>query len=176
MARRPVDGPKYPTEGVLGPAAGVDRLLQQLHDQLPRQPVRDRRWHAQRQGDAEHDDQLRLARVLQSAGGGRAGVLDRQHRLPPARRIEPADGRLGRRALLQQHDPVGDGRAGCVERPLAEQSDAGRESARRPSSAINTFTNYTSSDYNGFRPNPGAEFSFQWNSPGAGVPRRLHRR
>jgi hypothetical protein len=31
--------------------------------------------------------------------------------------------------------------------------------------AVNTFTNYTSSDYNGFRPNPAAEFSFQWNSP-----------
>jgi hypothetical protein len=35
--------------------------------------------------------------------------------------------------------------------------------------SINTFTNYTSSDYNGFRPNPGAEFSFQWNSPRSGV-------
>ena len=34
---------------------------------------------------------------------------------------------------------------------------------------INTFTSYTSSDYNGFRPNPGAEFSFQWNAPGGGV-------
>ena len=45
-----VDGPKYPTEGVLGQAAGGDRLLQQLHDQLPRQPVRDRRRHAQRPG------------------------------------------------------------------------------------------------------------------------------
>jgi hypothetical protein len=31
--------------------------------------------------------------------------------------------------------------------------------------SVNTFTNYTSSDYNGFRPNPGAETSFQWNSP-----------
>jgi len=30
---------------------------------------------------------------------------------------------------------------------------------------INTFTNYSSSDYNGFRPNPGAAFSFAWNSP-----------
>ena len=30
---------------------------------------------------------------------------------------------------------------------------------------MNTYTNYTSSDYNGFRPNPGAETSFQWNSP-----------
>jgi hypothetical protein len=36
--------------------------------------------------------------------------------------------------------------------------------------AINTFTNYTSSDYNGFRPNPGAKASFQWNSPPDGVP------
>jgi hypothetical protein len=31
--------------------------------------------------------------------------------------------------------------------------------------AVTTFTNYTSSDYNGFRPNPGAKVAFQWNSP-----------
>jgi hypothetical protein len=31
--------------------------------------------------------------------------------------------------------------------------------------SVNTNTNYSSSDYNGFRPNPGAPFSFQWNSP-----------
>ena len=31
--------------------------------------------------------------------------------------------------------------------------------------SIDTFTNYTSSDYNGFRPNPEAEFSFDWISP-----------
>ena len=30
---------------------------------------------------------------------------------------------------------------------------------------VNTTTNYSSSDYNGFRPNPGAKISFQWNSP-----------
>jgi hypothetical protein len=35
--------------------------------------------------------------------------------------------------------------------------------------SINTFTNYTSSDYNGFRPNPAAKVSFQWNSPATGV-------
>ena len=61
---------------------------------------------------------------------------------------------------------------------------------RRRSSAINTYTNYTSSDYNGFRPNPGAAYSFAWNSPpwataadysplmrgrGAGRPRRVAR-
>ncbi len=28
-----------------------------------------------------------------------------------------------------------------------------------------TFTNYSSSDFNGFRPNPGAPDAFQWNSP-----------
>jgi hypothetical protein len=28
-----------------------------------------------------------------------------------------------------------------------------------------TFTNYTSSDYNGFRPNPGASYAFEWTSP-----------
>src|SRR5258708_7362198 len=31
--------------------------------------------------------------------------------------------------------------------------------------SVNTNTNYSSSDYNGFRSNPGAEISFQWNSP-----------
>jgi hypothetical protein len=31
--------------------------------------------------------------------------------------------------------------------------------------SVNTFTNYTSSDYNGFRPNPTAPASFAWTSP-----------
>jgi hypothetical protein len=31
--------------------------------------------------------------------------------------------------------------------------------------SVNTNTNYCSSDYNGFRVNAGAPFSFQWNSP-----------
>jgi hypothetical protein len=35
--------------------------------------------------------------------------------------------------------------------------------------SVNTNTSYSSSDYNGFRPNPGNE-SFQWNSPPASVP------
>jgi len=30
---------------------------------------------------------------------------------------------------------------------------------------FSTFTNYTSSDYNGFRPNAGAPYAFEWNSP-----------
>ena len=32
-----------------------------------------------------------------------------------------------------------------------------------------TFTNYSSSDYNGFRPNPGVPNNFGWNSPEVGV-------
>jgi hypothetical protein len=31
--------------------------------------------------------------------------------------------------------------------------------------AVETYTNYSSSDYNGFHPNEGAEFSFGWASP-----------
>lgn len=31
--------------------------------------------------------------------------------------------------------------------------------------SVNTSTNYSSSDYNGFRPNPGETPAFQWNSP-----------
>jgi hypothetical protein len=31
--------------------------------------------------------------------------------------------------------------------------------------AVTTYTNYSSSDYNGFRPNPGAQYAFQWTSP-----------
>jgi hypothetical protein len=34
---------------------------------------------------------------------------------------------------------------------------------------VNTFTSYTSSDYNGFRVNPGAKMSFQWSAPPSGT-------
>jgi hypothetical protein len=34
---------------------------------------------------------------------------------------------------------------------------------------VTTFTSYTSSDYNGFRPNPNVPVSFRWNAPPAGV-------
>jgi hypothetical protein len=35
--------------------------------------------------------------------------------------------------------------------------------------SVTTFTQYTSSDYNGFRPNAGVETSFRWSVPRAGV-------
>jgi hypothetical protein len=31
--------------------------------------------------------------------------------------------------------------------------------------SVDSYTNYTSSDFNGFRPDPGAEYSFVWKSP-----------
>ena len=34
---------------------------------------------------------------------------------------------------------------------------------------VTTFTSYTSSDYNGFRPNPNVPGSFRWSAPPAGV-------
>jgi hypothetical protein len=40
--------------------------------------------------------------------------------------------------------------------------------------AVNTYTNYTTSDYNGFRVNPGADYAFQWNSPPWSVARDYH--
>src|SRR5690349_14845312 len=36
--------------------------------------------------------------------------------------------------------------------------------------SVNTNTNYSSSDYNGFRSNPEAAYSFQWNSPPWNIP------
>ena len=35
--------------------------------------------------------------------------------------------------------------------------------------SVNTFTSYTSSDYNGFRVNPGAKSAFEWSAPAPGV-------
>jgi hypothetical protein len=43
------------------------------------------------------------------------------------------------------------------------------ENAQPAIFSVNTFTSYSSSDYNGFRPNPGVETSFEWNMPKPGV-------
>jgi hypothetical protein len=39
----------------------------------------------------------------------------------------------------------------------------------KPIFSVDTFTGYTSSDFNGFRPNPGAADSFVWTAPAAGI-------
>ncbi len=38
-----------------------------------------------------------------------------------------------------------------------------------PLLTLSTYTNYSTSDYNGFRPNPGVTDAFEWNSPAFGV-------
>jgi len=40
--------------------------------------------------------------------------------------------------------------------------------------AVHTFTNYSESDYNGFRPSPAAKNSFQWTSPPWGTVQDYH--
>jgi hypothetical protein len=44
------------------------------------------------------------------------------------------------------------------------------ENSAPPIFSVTTNTNYSSSDYNGFRPNPEAAYSFQWNSPQWNIP------
>ena len=41
--------------------------------------------------------------------------------------------------------------------------------------SVNTFTSYTSSDYNGFRVNPGAKSAFEWSAPAVRRGRGFHR-
>ncbi|MES2292755.1 MAG: right-handed parallel beta-helix repeat-containing protein [Pseudomonadota bacterium] len=43
-------------------------------------------------------------------------------------------------------------------------------SGRGPIFAITTATNYSSSDYNGFRPSEGGDHAFEWNTPPFGTP------
>lgn len=61
----------------------------------------------------------------------------------------------------------GGGRGGDAPgRAARGAAGRGGEAMASPSVfSFTTFTNYTSSDYNGFRPNPGTQYSFQWNSP-----------
>ena len=155
---------EVPVEGVSGQAAGLDRLLQQLHDELPRQPVRDRRRHAQRARAAEHDDQLGVTRVLQSAMlGGPAYWIGNIAYHFPGGSTRLTNGSAG---VLFYHNTILSETAaqGTSNIALAEQPLSRREHSPAIFS-VNTFTSYTSSDYNGFRPNAGAELSFEWNSP-----------
>ncbi len=62
---------------------------------------------------------------------GGPGLLDPEHRVQPAGRFDSIDQRRGRRALLQQHDPLGNHGRGGVEHPLAQQPDARSELGAR---------------------------------------------
>jgi hypothetical protein len=71
--------------------------------------------------------------------------------------------------LTYNNTIIGEGRAGPASNETFRNNLILAQGAFDPVFAITTFTNYTSSDYNGFRPNPGVEDSFEWNSPPFGV-------
>ena len=60
---------------------------------------------------------------------------------------------------------IGEGRAGPASNETFRNNLILAQGAFDPVFAITTYTNYTNSDYNGFRPNPGVADSFEWNTP-----------
>lgn len=60
---------------------------------------------------------------------------------------------------------IGEGRAGPASNETYRNNLILAQGAFDPVFANTTYTNYTNSDYNGFRPNPGVADSFEWNSP-----------
>src|SRR5260370_25837799 len=67
--------------------------------------------------------------------------------------------------LTYNNTIIGEGRAGPASNEYFRNNLILAQGAFDPVFAITTYTNYTNSDYNGFRPNPNAAHSFEWNSP-----------
>jgi hypothetical protein len=67
--------------------------------------------------------------------------------------------------LTYNNTIIGEGRAGPASNETFRNNLILAQGAMEPVFAITTYTNYTTSDYNGFRPNAGAGDSFEWNSP-----------
>lgn len=60
---------------------------------------------------------------------------------------------------------IGEGRVGPISNSTFRNNLILAQGAFDPVFSLTTYTNYTSSDYNGFRPNAGVNESFGWNSP-----------
>lgn len=71
--------------------------------------------------------------------------------------------------LTYNNTIIGEGRAGPASNQQYRNNLFLAQGAFDPVLAVTTYTNYSSSDYNGFRPNPGKADSFEWNSPAFGV-------
>jgi hypothetical protein len=67
--------------------------------------------------------------------------------------------------LTYNNTIIGEGRAGPASNETYRNNLMLAQGAFDPVFAITTYTNYTNSDYNGFRPNPNVQDSFEWNSP-----------
>ena len=68
--------------------------------------------------------------------------------------------------ITYQNTFIGDVRANAPSLYFANNLILG--TGRGAVYAITTATDYSTSDYNGFRPNPGADHDFEWNAPPAG--------
>jgi hypothetical protein len=71
--------------------------------------------------------------------------------------------------LTYNNTIIGEGRAGPASNQQYRNNLFLAQGAFDPVFAVTTYTNYSSSDYNGFRPNPDKADSFEWNSPEFGV-------
>ena len=60
---------------------------------------------------------------------------------------------------------VGEGKAGPSSNETYRNNLFLAQSGAGPVFAATTYTNYSSADYDGYRPNPGAPVAFEWNSP-----------
>ena len=67
--------------------------------------------------------------------------------------------------LTYNNTIIGEGRAGPASNQHFRNNLILAQGAFDPVFAVTTYTNYSSSDYNGFRPNPNVADSFEWNSP-----------
>jgi hypothetical protein len=67
--------------------------------------------------------------------------------------------------LTYNNTIIGEGRAGPASNESFRNNLILAQGAFDPVFAITTYTNYTNSDYNGFRPNPNVADAFDWNSP-----------
>jgi len=72
--------------------------------------------------------------------------------------------------LTYNNTIIGEGRAGPASNQHFLNNLILAQGAFDPVFAVTTYTNYSSSDYNGFRPNAGKADSFEWNSPKFDVP------
>ena len=67
--------------------------------------------------------------------------------------------------LTYNNTIVGEGRAGPASNQHFRNNLILAQGALDAVFGVLTYTNYSSSDYNGFFPNPGGDHAFEWNSP-----------
>jgi hypothetical protein len=71
--------------------------------------------------------------------------------------------------ITYQNTFIGDARSGAIPNEYFLNNLILHGDSKTPIFAVSTFTNYSSSDYNGFRANDGADHNFEWNSPAFGT-------